>query len=82
MQFKAKKQGMISMGHSGLARKGLLDKDVPSFVRLAWKGIVDIDLLGLVLLGKIKDDISAVHVLIHISGFAFSLMSVLMLSPS
>lgn len=52
MQFKAKKQGMVSMGASGLARKGLLDKDAPSFAKLALQGVIDIDLLGLILLGK------------------------------
>lgn len=44
------------MGASGLARKGLLDKDAPSFAKLALQGVIDIDLLGLILLGKQGQD--------------------------
>lgn len=56
MQHKAKKLNMVSMGGSKFARTGRLDEvDVSShrksYLQLAWQGIIDIDLLGLLLLG-------------------------------
>ncbi|CAG8109384.1 unnamed protein product [Penicillium salamii] len=52
MQHKAKKAGMISMGDSGNARKhGEQVHGVSAYASLAWRGIIEIDLAGLVLLG-------------------------------
>lgn len=52
MQHKAKKAGMISMGDSGIARKGGEKiHGASAYASLAWSGIIEIDLAGLVLLG-------------------------------
>lgn len=54
MQAKAKRLGMVSAGGSKMARVGELDAETTDgrlYLRLAWKGIIDIDLFGLVLLG-------------------------------
>ncbi|KAK4609653.1 Siderophore transporter [Fulvia fulva] len=52
MQHKAKKLNMVSMGGSKLARTGQVNNiNKKSYLQLAWQGIIDIDLLGLLLLG-------------------------------
>ena len=52
VQRRADKLGMISFGESGIARKeGIKIKGARHYMGLAWKGIIDIDLAGLILLG-------------------------------
>lgn len=52
VQRRADKLGMISFGESGMARKeGVKVKGTRHYLGLAWKGIIDIDLAGLILLG-------------------------------
>lgn len=52
MQRRAEKLGMVSMGDSGDARKsGDKTYGLAVYVRLGWKGILEIDLAGLILLG-------------------------------
>lgn len=54
MQHRAKKFGMISMADAGVARRGGVELQVRSFqhwASLAWQGIIDIDLAGIILLG-------------------------------
>lgn len=50
MQKKAAKAGMVSAGASGLKRRGHTDEDL-TFIQLARRSIVDVDLFGLILLG-------------------------------
>lgn len=52
MQHKAKKMGMVSMGDSGLARKqGVEVKGVKHYMALAYSAAIEMDLIGLLLLG-------------------------------
>ncbi|KAI7548086.1 hypothetical protein KC331_g4624 [Hortaea werneckii] len=53
IQHKAAKHGMVSIGDSGFARKGDLEKmgKKPSIPQITWQAVIDIDLFGLILLG-------------------------------
>ncbi|KAK4496650.1 hypothetical protein PRZ48_012632 [Zasmidium cellare] len=53
IQHKAAKHNMVSIGDSGFTRKGELEKmgKKPTLLQLFWQGIIDIDLMGLILLG-------------------------------
>ncbi|KAF2449848.1 MFS general substrate transporter [Karstenula rhodostoma CBS 690.94] len=52
VQRRADKLKVISFGESGMTRReGVKVKSARHYMALAWKGIVDIDLAGLVLLG-------------------------------
>ncbi|KAF7194917.1 Siderophore iron transporter 3 [Pseudocercospora fuligena] len=52
MEHKAKKLGMVSAGASRWERAGKVEKmTMKSYFQLAWQGIIDIDLAGLLLLG-------------------------------
>ncbi|KAI7204395.1 hypothetical protein KC316_g1993 [Hortaea werneckii] len=53
IQRKAAKHGMVSIGDSGFARKGDLEKmgKKPSIPQIIWQAVIDIDLFGLTLLG-------------------------------
>ncbi|KAI7217037.1 hypothetical protein KC333_g4487 [Hortaea werneckii] len=53
IQHKAAKHGMVSIGDSGFARKGDLEKmgKKPSIPQIIWQAVIDIDLFGLILLG-------------------------------
>lgn len=53
MQAKAKKLGMVSAGGSKFARTGQLEgaRTGLTYLQLAWQGVIDIDLAGLLLLG-------------------------------
>lgn len=50
IQHKAEKHGMVSIGDSGFARKGDLEKmgKKPSIPQITWQAVIDIDLFGLV----------------------------------
>lgn len=50
IQHKAAKHGMVSIGDSGFARKGDLEKmgKKPSIPQITWQAVIDIDLFGLV----------------------------------
>lgn len=52
MEHRAKKHGMVSAGGSKFAREGTLgDRPSEPWTKLAMKGFIDIDLMGLLLLG-------------------------------
>ncbi|KAH7120865.1 major facilitator superfamily domain-containing protein [Dendryphion nanum] len=52
VQRRADKLGVVSFGESGMARReGIRVRSGKDYVNLAWKGIIDIDLIGLLLLG-------------------------------
>ncbi|KAK4495173.1 hypothetical protein PRZ48_013500 [Zasmidium cellare] len=51
MEHKAKKLGMVSAGGSKLARTGQLEKQpATSWLKMAGKAVIDVDLMGLLLL--------------------------------
>jgi hypothetical protein len=52
VQRRADKLGAISFGEAGMARReGIKVHTGSDYLRLAWRGILDIDLVGLILLG-------------------------------
>ncbi|PSN64979.1 MFS general substrate transporter [Corynespora cassiicola Philippines] len=52
VQRRAENLGAISFGESGMARKeGIRVRSGKDYMKLAWQGIIDIDLAGLLLLG-------------------------------
>lgn len=54
MQSKAKKFGMVSMADAGRARRDGVEMQVRGhkhWLMLAWQGIIDLDLFGIILLG-------------------------------
>lgn len=52
VQKRADKLGAISFGESGMARKeGIRVRSGKDYLKMAWRGVIDIDLAGLILLG-------------------------------
>lgn len=52
VQRRADKLGAISFGESGMARReGIRVRSGKDYMNLAWKGVIEIDLAGLILLG-------------------------------
>jgi MFS family permease len=52
VQRRADKLGAISFGESGVARReGIKVRNGRDYLNLAWKGVIEIDLAGLILLG-------------------------------
>ncbi|CAO2649791.1 Nn.00g010830.m01.CDS01 [Neocucurbitaria sp. VM-36] len=52
VQRRADKLGTISFGEAGMARReGIKVRGSKDYLKLAWRGVIDIDLVGLILLG-------------------------------
>lgn len=54
MQRRGEKAGMVTMAHSNDVRTGAAEGGATTFgywAKLAWKGLIDIDIVGLVILG-------------------------------